>query len=287
MANWPMVWTPASGPSITFDDTVYTLLTGFEGWALAEHDLDMRRMGGYDWYLAQALARPREMDIVILIRESTPAALMTAIRTLAQSLNPLSGQLGTLKVTRTDAIQRQLFGIVKSGLSGNTGTGEFGDLWAKAVITMTFPDPFWSATNVTLFEYAAGTPTLFFPFFPLVLSSSSLFSDIVATNDGDAETWPIWTFTGPGTGPGAHNTTTGKYFTLSGATLLAGELLVIDTRPGYKTIEKGSTNQFSLLNAGSELFSIQPGNNSITLDFAGTTGGSKVSLQYYKKYIAL
>ena len=226
--------------------------------------------------------KSRDIDIPIRMVYTTRAALVSAWRTLGAALNPLRGT-GKIRFTHADGTKRELYCKYRGGLPGADAIEALN--WIKATLSFRAADPYWYATSPVVGTYTASTLATFFPFFPLRITSSTIFATTSVTNAGDAETWPVWTITGPGTNPNLRNLTTGKNLSMT-LTLLAGEVLTIDTRPGYKTIVLApSTNKFSTISSSSSLWSLAKGVNSIQIEMSGSTAGSQVVMSYYPRYL--
>ena len=101
---------------------------------------------------------------------------------------------------------------------------------------------------------------------------------------GDAGAWPVWTIDGPGTDIALRNLTTGAYLATSQA-LVAGDQLVIDTRPDAKTATlNGTTNVYSTLDPQGSLWRLQPGDNDLQLEVGGATAATLITLTYRKAW---
>lgn len=104
--------------------------------------------------------------------------------------------------------------------------------------------------------------------------------DNVMVNDGNEDTFPIITITGPGTTFVVGNSANNKSFTLN-VTLTAGEEIVIDTK--NQTVMKGSTNLFDVFEG--DFITLESGDNVIA--FAATTGGTggtSIEFEYRDAY---
>jgi hypothetical protein len=103
------------------------------------------------------------------------------------------------------------------------------------------------------------------------------------TNIGTANAWPIITFTGPGRLYHLINYTTGKRIDFN-VTLMDGETLTLDLRPGHKTfVSSYRGNLINLVLPGDlTTWALAPGANSIAawVDDASAAG----SLGYYPSY---
>jgi hypothetical protein len=225
--------------------------------------------------------KPRDLDLPFVIVDTGYEAVITRIRALAKKFLCTEGQ-GKLRVTRADLTQREITAAYGGGL--DTAKVTAGTL--KTVLAFHAPDPYWMATSAVINTYTKGIASIFFPFFPLVLTNSDIFSDATIDNPGDVEAWPVWRINGPGSDPGLANLTTGKTLTLT-VTLAAGDYVEIDTRPGYKTVKlNGETNLFGSLGGTSSLWSLLAGLNSIRIELNDATDASSVVLSYYPRYLS-
>lgn len=152
-----------------------------------------------------------------------------------------------------------------------------------AVVEMFASDRWWYDASDTALSFALGSsPATFFPLFPLRLSSSQVLASTTVNNGGDTVAWPVWTVTGPGSGLTIRNLTTGQQLTVAAA-LTAGEVLTVDTRPGAKSVIKGTaTNLFGSLTGS--LFPLAKGSNTIEISLVGATAASSVGLRYRRRW---
>lgn len=227
----------------------------------------------------------RQPVIPVWVQGSSEAVLRTNLRALVRAMNPKRGN-GRLRITTELGDQRELVCRVVSGLEGAERIGDTRGSNAQ-FLPLTFKawDPYWYDASDTVASFALGTPSSFFPFFPLRLSSSEVFADTTITNVGDTDTWPVWTVTGPGSALVLRNLTTGKMLTHS-ATLGVSETLTIDTRPGFKSARKNDgTNLFTGLGQTSSLWPLLGGMNAIRIELTGATSSSLVSLAYRPRYL--
>lgn len=223
--------------------------------------------------------KAREIDLPIEITGVSTSDLRNVLRNILKWFNPLLGD-GQLKVIAEDGTTRLLKCRYQSGLE----ITETGMTWIKSTLVLKAFDPFWYDVNPNIVTYTTGTPSTFFPFFPLKLTSSTVFSGATVTNDGDVETWPIWIITGPGDTIYLNNLTTGRSLNIN-YSLGVGESITVDTRPGYKTITKNDgTNLFQYLSNSSSLWDLIAGSNNIQIQMQNATTQSAVQLSYTKRY---
>lgn len=227
--------------------------------------------------------KSRDIDIPLLIKADSEIDLRNKIRACLRIFNPLKGD-GKIRVTAPDGSQRELFCRYAAGLEGKEDRGSKGLTWMTFILVFRAFDPYWYDSSTIVQTFNTGQPATFFPFFPLRLSSSTVFADISVNNDGDVETWPEWIITGPGSGPVFRNLTTGEVMNLN-ATLQENESITIDTRPGNKTIKKDDgTNLFATLSDDSSLWPLESGNNNVRIEFSDVNTVSSVQLSYRNRY---
>lgn len=202
------------------------------------------------------------------------------LRDLARSLNPTRGT-GVLRSTFAGQV-RELHCRYIDGM----GLVEQWHLLGQPSLLFRAFDPFWYDTAQTAQTFSP-TQASFFPILPLRLSGSEVYADTTVVNDGDVQTWPVFTVTGPGANPVLRNLTSGKALDLTGVTLGAGETVEIDTRPGFKTVRRGDgTNLYGDLTATSSLWPLLEGSNSLRLEMAGTTAQSSFSVRYSRRWLS-
>lgn len=227
----------------------------------------------------------RDVDIPIMVKGTGEIDLRNNIRLLLQYIDPNRGD-GRLRITAPDGSQRDLYCRYSSGMEGHESKDTtIPWIWMTLILTFRAFDPYWYGVQTQVQTYTTGQPATFFPFFPLRLSSSSVFADATINNQGDVETWPEWVITGPGSQIVLHNLTTGETITLN-VTLGIGETVTIDTSPGNKTVKKNDgTNLYSQMTFDSSLWAIQKGSNSIQIEMSSSTTTSSVQLTFRERYL--
>lgn len=230
----------------------------------------------------------REFPLPLYWYANTASELHATLRAAAYAMDPTRGE-GTLRATSPVGDQRQIGCRVTAGMDLTQALGEqAGPLRQRAVVTFRCQDPYWTAVSDVVSVYEMGTLPLFFPFFPLRLSASEIAVNTTVTNNGEVDSWPVWTITGPGSAVTLTNLTTGKSLAIPDVTLGNGESIVIDTRPGAKTVTLGDgTNLWSLIPWGSALWPLLPGPNAVRLEMTGTTADSELQLAYRPRYLTL
>lgn len=229
--------------------------------------------------LRNVITKSREVDLPIEVSGLSTSDLRTQLRLIMNWFNPLKGD-GALKVIAEDGTQR----LLTCRYAGGLEIQETGLSWLKTILVLKAFDPYWYDDNIIVQTFTTGLPATFFPFFPLRLSSSSVFADSSVTNIGDVETYPTWIVKGPGSAIYLRNLTTGELININ-YTLGVGETINIDTRRGKKTVVKGDgTNLYSYLSSDSSLWALQQGDNQIRIEMSGAAADSSVQLSYQNRY---
>lgn len=194
---------------------------------------------------------------------------------------------GTLVVARPDGTSRQIPVICTDGADqSDDDRSKSGLTWSTFALTFQALDPLWSDADPTdlLFAVysAAGVP----PMPPIELAPPTLLGQTTVYNTGDADSYPVWTITGPGQ-PTLANETTGRSFGLD-VSLGSGEVVTVDTRPTMQSAVDGtSADRWSDLVKSSprDLWPLVPGRNDLNLDLTGSGVGSKVVLSFTRRWL--
>lgn len=223
----------------------------------------------------------RPIDLPFMFKATTETGLLDAVRVM---LDVLTIGEGILQVTRNDAVVRQLQRcFYRDGLRQKNYPKAM-----ETVISFDALDPYWYSPTPTsdLFTVSLTSLVTFFPFFPLMLTTSTVIERKDVDNPG-TNAWPVWTIVGPGENPTILNHTTGEYIMLI-CTLVAGDILIIDTSPFAKTVLLNGVNAYQYMTDDSSLFDLDPGINDISFQMnLAVVGSSSGLLQYYPRYITL
>jgi hypothetical protein len=192
---------------------------------------------------------------------------------------------GVLTMTRPDGTSRQISAWYQSGFDEQPG---FGWLFDQPVLMLLCEDPFWTdVTDTTVLRsFSGGDADSFLSPFPHITDSRVL-GDTVITVDGDAEVWPVWTITGPGSGVTATNNDTGEEFVLTpiGGDLMLGDTVTITTDPPAIIGPDGSSWIGAInFTGGAVLWALQPGDNDVSFVVAGADTGTSITLAYRTRY---
>lgn len=235
----------------------------------------------------------RVVDLPIFIRANTPSSLQAFIRSLRQALDPTQGD-GRLRITPPDGNARDLFCRYAGQWTGDLSPDHYGVVWQENIVTLQANDPYFYATAPTIQDFSIGAAVLTFlstspgdTFLPLALAASTVLGDVSVSNTGDVLSWPTWTITGPGSNIILTNLTTNKTLEVD-TTLGIGDQLVIDTRPGLKTVTgPGGVNLFGSMNATSVIWSLPVGASTVRVAVTGATTDTLVRLSFTTRYLGL
>jgi len=277
--------------SITYDLTAFadfSLLRGMTGHGAPPYDLISEEVPGQPGTREQFVkTNSRIVEIPLLITASTRQALINYERALARDLDPNLGNL-TIEYTDPASVTRVLTAKKVSGFNGDTSAGAHGVVYSKNILVFEASDPYWYAKNVVSDTYLVGETAGWFPIFPLTLTSTTVFSQPTVINSGDVAAWPVWTINGPGNTILLTNLTSGLLIDLP-TTLLTGEFITIDTRPGAKTVTLnvgGAESSLfeTMVKPDSSLWPLLRGTNKIKIGMNGADANSSVVLAYYPRY---
>lgn len=205
------------------------------------------------------------------------------LRRWARVLDPVGKGEGVLSVVNGPGAGRQLLCTYDAGMDEleevhpnvNLGVLLFRAAW-----------PYWQASTEQSVSVRQGdTDRTWFPFLPLILGASDAFAVFNVGNSGDVPAWPVFTIVGPGTAIKAENLTTGQAWQITGA-VPAGSQLVVDTRPGAKSVTIDGVNSYTRLVLGSELWPLQPGLNQVQLSMALTSPAAIATLTWRDAWLS-
>jgi hypothetical protein len=158
---------------------------------------------------------------------------------------------GTVRVTGPDGLQRTLRARVTADGPYTMEYDPSDVLVEDFSLALTADDPWWKGPQ-TFTPY--GVSAVATPFYgpsgygpPFYISAGNSSGSQPISNPGDVDAWPVWTLTGPLSTFTITHPDGGQ---VAGApNLLAGEQLVIDTRPGAKfatrTAADGTTSDYT------------------------------------------
>ncbi|ASU83586.1 phage tail protein [Nocardiopsis gilva YIM 90087] len=292
-----IVWIAPDGTELGLSDgDPYISVTGRSGFGAVrpEHVVD-RTMSGTA-LLRDVRVTPRVMRVPLIVQAGDADAYLAAYRTLTASTRHKTGATvtaGTLRVELPDGSWRQITAYYQDGLDPHET--ELDDLmWSRQEhpsLEFYAPDPFFEGPEVTQAWKIVISSRAFYPIYPITVNPSQLGGSATFTNAGDADAYPIWEITGPGT-PVVTNSDTGESWGFDTA-LGIGEVVTVDTRPpdiapetGLTAVSGGGTDWWPNFAGFPELFLLPPGETSLQITMTGADEGSQVRLTYRPRYRA-
>jgi hypothetical protein len=231
----------------------------------------------------------RQIVIGLYAWDDDQGALLDRVDALARALSHDRAGMpapGTLIFQRPGGQARQVQVICTSGADqpDDDGLG----FQASATYGLTFQplSPYFEDADQVTQVFAAapsggGVP----PMPPVLLSPGTILGDTALPNSGDADAWPVWTITGPGT-PTLRNTTTGRSWGFSTA-IGAGQQRIVDTRPGkVSAVDQAGADWWGDLVKSSprDLWQLVPGINELDMQLTGSGPGSQIALAYARRW---
>lgn len=209
--------------------------------------------------------KPRNIDQPILITGEDFIDARKKVRALSSYLN----QDISMGIIYPEGEHRIINGRYLQGLESEERSGT--DDWRRFQLTLRAFNPFWYSNPVSL-----GTDTKLTSF--------------VITNDGDEKAYPIIRVYGSaGSGfkvqlrdPESKEVISS--FTIN-QTLTASQFIIVDTRPGKKTVIRDSNASWYQYLAG-DLFGIPKGSWEIFLSSSGTDSDTKMEIDYQIPYFS-
>lgn len=292
-SEW-MLSAPAAGGTGAY------LQAGPTGWDLAPAQVSVEDYALVDGgSVTKTRTGTRTMVLPVTVTGPTRGTFMDVRRRLRCALDPQRGPV-TLRVSEPDGTTRWCQAYYSGGAEGDEGRDAAGRTWVRLGIQLLAPDPYWYGTEVMarFGMLAAGPPFLTYtngggtpqPLFPLRINPSLLTDGQTLAVTTEADTWPVWRFTGPfGAALRLTNRTTDKTLTVA-VTLGAGDVLEIDTRPGRKRVEILPASGGDPVNTwpaigSAALWPLVPGSNVVDVSADGATPQSSIELSYVPRYL--
>lgn len=289
-------WIDADGVSHPFDLTANMVAGQSQGTGVPPvRRVDVRVPGRSGAFTLHRDYGEKLVALSVTVAGSGPQDVEEALAEWATRVNVLRGG-GALARTRADGVTRRLlFCDYDDGFTIDQTASIWAEGVQQAVLMFFAADPFWYDDTDTVVAFTTGTGTGFFPI-PnpvtgsfITLTASEVFGTAVIDNDGDAPVYPVWTITGPGATIRLVNVTTGEVLDLTddgSLVLAAGDVLTIDTRPGYTTVSlDDGTNVANYMTDDSTLWPLVLGEQTVQVEMSGSTVASSVSLAYARKHL--
>ena len=280
----PIVSLSRNGETFTLgrgpDDPVLHLY-GSTGLGLAPVDIaSSDRITGDGSIVRGVRYGAREVYLPLLMESDSVAGLSVMRRELNRLLAPHLGPVEIRVEDPASGTDRMIRGYYREGLDGDFGDGFHGS-WQTLGLTFECPDPWWLGPEQTV-ELRVNPGSKPFlsdtvPFFPVILAQSTVQGQFDVTIEGDGPVWPAWEVLGPGTDLVIARGT--DRIEIAGSFSPTSPVL-IDTATGRITPDRWADTSLR-----SRLFSLDPGQQSLTVTLVSATPATLVRLTYRERYL--
>lgn len=218
----------------------------------------------------------QQVVLPLLIQHASNAQVL--VRQVARMFQG-PGQLTYSDGTNTRTLRNVIYNV---GLGGDT-SAQPSRLWRRVNVGLLALDPWWYGPSVSQ-SLTAGTTTAWdaaVTFNAAIPWDGGGSTSVVV--DGDADVSPVVTITGPAT---TLTTTQGGIGWALATPLIAGDILVVDSRPGSRGPRlNGGTTNWALLTQASRLWTLSPGTQSVFAGATGTTGATTISVAWEPRWL--
>ena len=255
-------------------------LHGSTGLGLAPVDIKSSERLSGDGSIVRGVRYGARDVYVPLLLSGTELSVTEARRDLTRLLAP---HLGPVDVRIEDPVtgtDRMIRGYLRDGMEGDFGT-DFGRSWHRLGLTFECPDPWWlGPEQIVELRIDPGSKPFIsqsVPFFPVMLAQSSVQGQFEVDILGDGPVWPSWQVTGPGVDLTISN---GQDVIEISGEFDASSPVLIETGPGRITPDRWAD-----LSLRSRLFSLDPGQQMLTVTLVGASTDTLVRLTYQERFL--
>lgn len=224
----------------------------------------------------------------LLCRDTTPAAVAVAVQGLRDATSPRHGTLA-LRGLRSDGTTRRIDAQRHRAAGDEWEPRKLVLPYAAVPLRLWCPDPDWRGLDTsltwTLTSPDAGTE---YPWPPTNWGASSLLGIASAVSGGgDADSWPVWTWTGPADSLTLSHSG-GESLTID-RPLAAGDVVTIRTDPRERNRVEHSAegSWWQHVEAGSTLWRLRPGSQAVTALAVGAADEASVRMAWAPRWEAL
>lgn len=294
-----ITWTSPGGAVIDLTDSAggYISTTGRTGFGPVDAQLVSDQMWDGSVLVRTHRQQPRVMTVPLYVMgpdsDSYVARLRALRATLRHPVDPGTGLPvpGRIAVSLPDGSMRSIAAFYQSGA---TPTEDQVDDVAAGWSAL--PNLSWYAP-VPTFEGEvisktwqlggnAGVP----PMPPVLIGSGTVIGAGTITNPGDADAYPVWVISGPGT-PVITNSDTGQSYAFTQA-VPAGTTVTVDCRPvelapstGLTAIDDSGTDWWPYLEDWPDFWTLPPGVTNLNIQMQGSTAASSVTLSAVSRWL--
>jgi hypothetical protein len=265
----------ANGDTVNLDGSDgFYLTTGFRGAGIPPTDVRITNSAGDGGTWRSTRRGVRDLDLPVTVLGVDRADVEAKLRRFASAL---SDRYGTpfLVAKYSDGSSYQIEVHYTGGAETQFG-GEAGDTFARWVVTLQAPDPFWTSQQAVSFSlgYDATTRGLLPNLSQLQVKTDSVIGAFTIENPGDVDAYPVWSIEGKSTLTSLSLNCVGFTYTENMATATGKR--TINTRTA-SVVDASSTNLYAYLGTAPKLFAMPPGLSTISLSIAGADSTTRLS----------
>jgi Phage tail protein len=207
-----------------------------------------------------------------------------ARKEIAKICNPINGKIEMKVTLNSGSVYYREITFV-SAPTFPIGRENRNPVYQKVLLQFEANNPFWYSEEEINETFQAVTPLLYFPFTmsttdPLYMGSIQ--PNNIAINEGHVEAPVTIRIYGACVNPRIDNITTGEYMKFNNLTMVATDVLEINTAFGEKYVKlNGITSVFNKLDYNSTFFNLKVGSNEIK--FSDDTGSTTAAIHFVYK----
>jgi hypothetical protein len=224
-----------------------------------------------------------ELIFVINTWDKSPTEIEILRRDITNVCNPLNGSV-TMTVLLNNGTSYNRDITFTAAPSFPVGLENRNQMWQKVQLLYTANNPFWYSEAEIVESFQGSDASFEFPF-SMSPTDPVIFGDVIpnkiAINEGQAEAPVIIEIQGACVNPMITNETTGEFIKFKDLTMVANDILIIDTSFGQKRVELNGVNVFNKLDFSSTFFNLVIGENSI--DFTDDTASTTATILFIYK----
>lgn len=280
MVNVNFALIGANGDEIVFDYENFVLNPNFVGFNVPPAEVRIENSAGDGGVFRHTKRGVRKLDIPITVLGSDRSDVQSKLRRLAKLTQNTFGPL-LVQARYTDGQVLQLETYYTGGAEGQWGSNA-GMVWARWVLSLQAPQPYWQAATLDQFTVTRGSTGrgLLPQFSKLRISSSQALGTVLINNNGDVPMFPIYRIIGPITGLSISSN--GDSFSFTDP-IPAGETININTETGEVTDGNGA-NVYALLGPAPKLFRIPQGESAILINGTEVTDDTRVDVFFARRF---
>lgn len=232
-----------------------------------------------------ALMEAFDGELIFIIRTAflQPEEIAGERRNITNICNPLNGTI-KMTITLNDGSIYNRDITFTSAPIFPIGLENRNKDWQKVQLLYSANNPFWYAETEIVETFQGVEPLFNFPF-TMSTTDPVIFGNVIpsniATNEGQVDAPVVIEIRGACVNPRIDNETTGEFIAFKNLTMVANDVLVIDTTFGQKKVELNGVNVFNKLDFASTFFNLKIGENAI--DFSDETGSTETTIHFFYK----